>query len=165
MPNENLTNAAKQAMTAQETGEVILTLLTLYYDDTALIRIVDNTESITSNGHSFEPCTFSVNLPDQTSEGYKSCRLQIDNTDLAIYRTIKETALKSRDEKKEIKGEIAVIMASEPNSYVEGPLTFALRNITTTVNSITGEMYDSYLQDMKFTNFTYNPQDFPGMFW
>ena len=58
-----------------------------------------------------------------------------------------------------------MIMASEPDNFIQGPLTFALRNINATVQSVTGELYDLYMHDRKFTALTYNPEDFPGMFW
>ena len=165
MPNSNLTSTAKAAMTAPETDEVLLNLLEIKYDGQTILRVVDNTEEIISNGNTFVPCAFNVLLPDQSSDGNKSCRLQIDNTDISIYRAIKSAVIQSRNEKKEITCTAVVIMASEPNNYIEGPLNFILRNINADVNAITGEMYDSYMHDRKFTNLTYNPNDFPGLFF
>lgn len=165
MPNTQLSTNAKQAMTAPETSEVILNLLEIKYDGTAVLRVTDNTEEITSNGNTYTPCAFTVLLPDQSSDGNKSCRLQIDNTDISIYRAIKSAVIQSRNEKKEITCTASVIMASEPNTCIEGPLNFILRNINADVNSITGELYDSYMHDKKFTALTYNPNDFPGMFF
>lgn len=165
MPNENLSENAKKAMTAPETAEVLLHILTIRYDGEVFLRVVDDNQEITSNGNKYIPCAFSVLLPDQSSDGNKTCRLQIDNTDIAIYREIKKAALKSRNENKNIECEVAVIMASEPNNYIEGPLSFILRDINADVKSVTGELYDSYMHDRKFTALTYNPEDFPGMFW
>lgn len=165
MPRENLSDNAINAMTAPETAEVLLNLLTVYYDDEPVLRVVDDKQEITSNGNTFIPCGFTVLLPDQTSDGNKTCRLQIDNTDISIYRAIKSAAIDSMNEKKKITCDVAVIMASEPDNYIEGPLTFALRNINANVQSITGELYDLYMHDRKFSGLTYNPEDFPGMFW
>jgi hypothetical protein len=165
MPNSNLTTNAKAAMTAPETNEVLLNLLTISYDGQAILRVTDNKETIQSGGEDYEPCGFKILLPDQTSDGNKTCRLQIDNTDISIYRTIKSAVIQSRNEKKEITCTAAVIMASEPDNYIEGPLSFILRNIKADVNSITGELYDSYMHDRKFTILTYNPDDFPGLFF
>ncbi|MBR0099627.1 MAG: DUF1833 family protein [Treponema sp.] len=165
MPNENLSPNAKKAMTAPETAEVLLHLLTISYDGQVLIRAVDDNAEIVSNGNTFYPCSFKVLLPDQTSDGNKTCRLQIDNTDIAIYREIKAAALRSRNADKNIECDAAVIMASEPDNYIEGPLHFILRNINADTQSISGELFDSYMHDRKFTTLTYNPKDFPGMFW
>lgn len=165
MPNTQLTSAAKEAMTAQETQEVLLNLLTISYDGSAILHVTDNNEQIISNGQTFEPCAFSVLLPDQSTDGNKNCRLQIDNTDISIYRAIKTAVINSRNQKKDITVYAAVIMASEPDNYIEGPLNFILRDITADANAITGNLYDSYIHDRKFTNLTYNPTDFPGMFF
>lgn len=165
MPNTQLTTNAKKAMTAPETDEVLLNLLTVSYDGTAILRVVDNTQEITSNGQTYTPCGFTVRLPDQSGDGNKSCRLMIDNTDIAIYRAIKSAVIQSRNENKEISCTAAVIMASEPDNYIEGPLNFILRNINADVNAISGELFDSYMHDRKFTAMTYNPNDFPGLFF
>ena len=165
MHNENLTDAAKKAMTAQETDEVLLTLLTIKYNGEPILRVVNNKEAVTSNGNDFIPCGFSVSLPDQSADGNNPCRLQIDNADISIYKIIKSAAIQSLREKREISCTAAVIMASEPDNCVEGPLNFILRNINADINVITGELYDSYMHDKNFTILTYNPNDFPGLFF
>lgn len=165
MPDRNFSENAVRAMTAPETEEVLLHILTVKYDDEVLLRVVDDKKELVSNGNTFIPCGFTVLLPDQTTDGNKTCRLQIDNSDIAVYRAIKAAAVRCINEKKKITCEAAVIMASEPDSYIQGPLTFVLRNITATVQSITGELYDLYMHDRKFSALTYNPEDFPGMFF
>ena len=52
MPRENLSNNAINAMTAPETAEVLLNLLTIKYDDEPILRVVDDKQEITSNGES-----------------------------------------------------------------------------------------------------------------
>ena len=39
MPSTELSDGAKEAMTAAETAEVLLNLLTITYDGTALLRV------------------------------------------------------------------------------------------------------------------------------
>lgn len=165
MSKERLSGNAVQAMTDPETAEVLLNLLTIYYDGEPVLRVTDDLQETTSNGQVYAPCAFKVLLPDQTSDGNKTCRLQIDNTDISVYRTIKAAAIRSRNEKKSITCSVAVIMASEPDTYIDGPLYFTLRNINADVQSVTGELYDFYMYDRKFSSLTYNPEDFPGMFW
>ena len=165
MPRDELSETAIEAMTAPETAAVALNLLTISYDGEVLLRVVDDKQAAVSQGETFEPCAFTALLPDQSSDGNKACRLQIDNTDIAIYRAIKAAAIRSRNENKNIECTAAVIIASEPDTYIQGPLTFVLRNITATVQAITGELYDAFLADRKFCVHTYTPENFPGMFF
>lgn len=155
MPSRNLIKAA----TASETSEVLLTLLTIYVDGNPILYLCDNTEKITSNGHEFIPWSYKVVLPDQTSDGNKTCKLQIDNTDLETYKVIKSAV------NKKITVDVAVILASSPDVYEQGPYNFVLRNISVSVSAITGDLYDVYMQDRKFTAHKYTPEDFPGLFF
>lgn len=155
MPSSNLIQAA----TAPETDAVLLTLLTIYVDGTPTLHLVDNKENIISQGTEFIACSFGAVLPDKSAEGNKSCRLQIDNTDVSIYKTIKNAI------NYEISCDVAVILSSTPDVYEQGPLQFVLRNITANQNVISAELYDMYMHDRKFTALTYNPDDFPGLFY
>jgi hypothetical protein len=155
MPSTKL----KKAATAPETTEVLVTLLKIIIEGKGALFLTDNTEPVVSGGITFIPCAFKALLPDQSAEGNKSCRLQIDNADLSIYKAIKEAVQKT------ITCEVAIVLASTPNIYEQGPFTFVLRNITADVSNITGELYDSYMHDRKLTNRTYNPADFPGLFF
>ena len=155
MPSTKL----KKAATAPETAEVLVTLLKIKVDGTNVLNLTNNTENVVSHGITFSPCAFKALLPDQSSEGSTTCRLQIDNADLSIYKAIKGA------NQKQITCEVAIVLASTPDIYEQGPFTFILRNITADVSNITGELYDSYMRDRKLTNRTYNPADFPGLFF
>lgn len=155
MPSTQFINAA----TAPEIQDVLITLLTIYVDDSPVLYLCDNKENIISNGHNFIPCSFNAILPDQTSDGKKTCKLQIDNTTLEIYKVIKKAV------NKVITCDVAIILASNPDCYEQGPFHFVLRNVTANVSVISGELYDSYIQDRKFTALKYTPEDFPGLFY
>lgn len=155
MPSTKFTQAA----TAPETSEVLVTLLKIKVDGEDALNLTDNKENVISHGVTYTPCGFKALLPDQASENNKSCRLQIDNTDLSIYSAIKKAV------QKKISCEVGVVLASSPDVYEQGPFNFILRNITADVSYITGELYDSYMHDRKLTNKTYNPADFPGLFF
>ena len=158
MPNE-LTYNAIEAMTAPETDAVFLTLLKISIDGVESLFFVDDKQSLTHNGQEFIPWAFTALLPDQTSDGVNTCRLQIDNTDIAIYKTIKSAI------GKEITVDVAIVLSSTPNDIERGWLHFVLRNLKINAQSITGELYDFYMSDRKFCGLTYNPSDFPGLFY
>ena len=133
----DLTNDAIESMTAPETAAVFLTLLTVLVDDVPVLYFVDNNQS----------------------ENSSSCKLQIDNTDVVISKTIKEAI------GKKITAQVSVVLSTSPDIYEQGPLDFILRNVSISTQSVTADLYDSYMQDRKFTAMTYSPDAFPGMFF
>lgn len=166
MPNQNnLSTAVKKAMTAPETDAVLLTLLTISCDGNTVLRAVDDKRNIVSRGETFHAIAFKALLPDQGTDGNKTCRLQIDNADISIYHAIKEAIRNARSNNTDITATASVILSTEPDDYVIGPLSFILRNLTASVQSITGELYDLYLSDKSVCTLTYSPDDFPGLFF
>lgn len=159
MSEKKLSQTAIEAVTAPETAVVFLTLLTIKVDDEPILYLVNDKQELVSQGHTYIPCAFQALLPDQTSDGNKTCKLQIDNSDIAIYKSIKAAI------GKKISVSVGVVISTTPDVYEQGPLDFVLRNINVTVQSITGELYDSYIQDRKFTALVYSPDEFPGMFF
>lgn len=154
MPSDN----AVKAMTAPETAEVIVTLLSLYVDDENILNICDDRMPLTSGNIKYTPWGFRAVMPDQ-SEDARACRLQIDNTDLTIARHIKSHL------NRRIKIVTRAVMASSPDIVEQGPFEFVLRNVHITAQSIIGELVDSYMADRKFSNYTYSPGDFPGLYF
>ena len=159
MSEKKLSQTAIEAVTAPETAAVFLTLLTIKVDDEPILYLVNDKQELVSQGHTYIPCAFQALLPDQTSDGNKTCKLQIDNSDIAIYKSIKAAI------GKKISVSVGVVISTTPDVYEQGPLDFVLRNINVTVQSITGELYDSYIQDRKFTALVYSPDEFQGMFF
>lgn len=155
MPSKTLIGAA----TAPETSAVLLTLLTISVDGVPRLYFTNNNEPVISNGTTFIPWGFSAVLPDQTTDGSRACKLQIDNTDLSVYRIIKSSI------SHKITCDIAVILSDTPDEYEQGPLNFTLRNIKADVSVITADLLDGYMQDRKVTHLSYTPEDFPGLFY
>ena len=150
---------AAAAVLAPETEKVFLHLLTIETSGGAVLRFVDNNQNIVSRGSEFYAAGFTIILPEQTGDSPRPCRLAIDNTDLAIFQTIKQAA------GWEVTASVCVITADTPDVYERGPLKYRLRNVRATKETIEGEVYDWYLSDRKFPKDTYTPQDFEGMFF
>lgn len=155
MPSTRLVRAA----TAAETDEVIVTLVVISVDDVPVLYLCDNRENINSNGNDYIACSFAVVLPDQSSDGAKTCKLQIDAVDPSVYKIIKSSI------HHKITCDVSVVLASTPDVYEEGPLHFILRNISASAGIITGELYDVYIQDKKLTSVSYTPDSFPGLYF
>lgn len=158
MPNQ-LSFTATKAATASETDAVFLTILTIYIDDVEALNFVNDKQNLVFNGKTYYAVGFTAVLPDQSSEGQNVCKLEIDNVDLSVYKTIKSAAVNHK-----ITCDISVVLSNQ-NVYEQGPLHFILRNIQANESVITGELHDLYMHDRKFTSITYSPEDFPGMFY
>jgi hypothetical protein len=154
-----ITPGAKKAALAPETGQVFLHLLTIETSGGATLHFVDNNENVTSRGCEYAAAGFTVILPEQTENAPRPCRLAIDNTDMLIFRTIKQAA------GQEVAATVCVVMASTPDAYERGPLRYRLRNVRATKETVEGELHDFYLADRKFPKGSYTPEDFEGMFF
>jgi hypothetical protein len=154
-----LSDEATAAVLSPETEKVFLHLLTIETSSGVILRFVDNNQNIFSKGNEFFAAGFTLILPEQTNDAPRPCRLAIDNTDLAIFQTIKQAV------GEEIKVTVCVIMSDTPDIYERGPLKYKLRNVRATKETIEGEVYDFYLSDRKFPKDTYNPEDFEGMYF
>ena len=150
---------ATAAALSPETEKVFLHLLTIETSGGAVLRFADNNQNVTSRGNEFLAAGFAIILPEQTGDSPRPCRLAVDNTDLAVFQTIKQAA------GQEVTVTVCVVMADTPDVYERGPLKYRLRNIRATKETIEGEVYDFYLTDRKFPKDTYSPEDFEGMFF
>jgi len=154
-----LSPEATEAVLAPETEKVFLHLLTIETSGGAILRFVDNNQNITSRGIVYFAAAFKLVLPEQTDNAPRPCQLAIDNTDLAIFQTIKQAV------GQEVFVTVCVIMADTPDVYERGPLKYRLCNVRASKETIAGEVYDFYLLDRKFPRDTYTPEDFEGLYF
>lgn len=153
----NLSAAAKQAIFAQETGEVFLHLLEISHDSIETLRFVDNTEQIVSNGDTYLPYAFRIALPGEFDDQLPTVHLEIDNVDRVILEGIR--ALPSSPSIR-----MAVILASSPDTIEAGPFTFTLKAVDYDAMSISGTLAfeDTLNEPYPFVRFS--PGLFPGIF-
>jgi len=154
-----LSQNATDAVLALETEKVFLYLIKIETSGGAVLHFVDNNQNIISQGEEYIATSFLIVLPEETDNAPRPCRLAIDNTDLAIFQTIKQAV------NEDIIVIVYVIMADTPNVYERGPLKYRLRNVRVNKESIEGEIYDFYLIDRKFPKDTYTPDNFEGLYF
>ncbi len=156
-----ISNEAKIELFKEDTDAVFLHLLKISVEGKEPLRFVDNTEAVVSNGESYSPVAFEIQLPEQSQDGKTSpCRLAVDNVDRVIAETVKNADAAGL----KIYAEVSLIMAQTPDTPERGPIKFLLRNVTVTKNDVRGELYDSFIYDRKIPEGVYTPNDFPGLF-
>ena len=153
-----LSAAARIAMTAQETGEVLLYLLALSHPTMVTpMYFVNNTEAIVSGGISYQAYPFDVMIPDDTEE-ISTIKLTIDNIDRRIVEAIRRIDAPA-------KFTLSMIMASEPDTLLVPPIPCTLQNVSYTAQVVTGDIapYEDIINAI-FPLHNFDPARFPGVF-
>ena len=122
------------AMHAQETGEVVLPLVTLSqagWDED--IHIVPNTEPITHLGQEFSPLGFDVALPDEEAEG-------VPVINWVAYNTDRNLVLALRTVTGAVAARIIWVLADMPDEIQVGPLEVEMRAAEYDASAIRGTM-------------------------
>jgi len=159
MSNQQMTAAALRACLSQSTDEVFLECLSINHADLSEpIRVVKNTEIITSGGHQYYPFRFDVTLPADAAEKLGELSLTISNVDRRIAeaaRMINSAAIAS----------FFVVLASSPNTIEYGPVTMALRNVKVNLMSVVGTLRaGENILYQAYPAHSFVPSIFPGMF-
>lgn len=156
--SRQISSEARAAINAPQTSEVFLIILEINHDDLPFpIRVVNNNESIISNGNTYLATAFSFTIPAQEEGTISNSRLIIDNVDRSMVLAIR--SIKSPPDIS-----ASVILASDPDTIEAGPWEFKLRNTTYTRQTVSGELvYDSHMRDNCGT-IKYTTLNFPGMF-
>ena len=153
-----VTNAFREAAYSQETDDVFLVLLKIDHDDIdPAIRVVNNNESITSNGETFVAFPFELTLPDSRGDGTPTARLVIDN----VSREIAES-LRSITSAPQIT--IEVVRAAAPNTVEITFAPFTLRNVRWDMRKVSGDLMMEEIAIEPFPIGQFAPAQFQGLF-
>lgn len=156
--SRTLSSLAKQAIHAQETGEVFLLLLTLSHASLAQpIRVANNLENVTSNGNTFTAFPFTIVLPQEQEDQPPRMRLVIDNVDRTIV-----TALRNLTSPPTI--QLDVVLASQPNTLEASFPGFSLRQAQYDQLVVEGELTLEEIVLEPFPEGSFDPQNFAGIY-
>lgn len=151
----------KSAANAQDTGEVILPLLTITHASIldGPLRFVRNLTNITSNGNVFTAFPFDITLPDDDEQGQQKMRLRIDNIDRQIV-----AAIRSIPPSQPPTIQLDIILASQPNTIELSFAGFVLREVDYDALVVEGELRQEEITVEPFVEGSFTPQHFPGLF-
>ena len=144
---------------SQSTDEAFLLLLTITHSTFTTLRLVNNTENITSNGKTFEAYPFAIVLPDDTPERAPRASLVFGNVTRELIGELRTLTGKER-----IKIRIDVIMASDPDTLLVTHDDFSLRNVNYDEQSIKGELTLEDFLGEQFPGDRFSPAHFPALF-
>ena len=158
-PGRSLSSTAKGAIFAANTTEVALAILEIEHSDISTIRVVNNTEDVTSNGDVYTAFPFYIELPDDDEEQLARVTLQIDNVDRTIV-----TAVRSMSNSEQATVTLSIILASDPDTVEAGPFEFKLKNVNYDAFSVYGELAYEDILNERFPKDSMTPQTCTGMF-
>jgi len=152
--------AALSALLAQQTKQVFLTLLDISHSGFAnTFHFVNNPVPIVSNGSIYQPFPFMLDLPEDTAERPPRANLVVGNVTREIMDEIRTISANER-----IRVDFHVIMASEPDNYVDTFANYELQNISYDALTIQGELILGDFLTEPFPPDRFTPNLFPALF-
>ncbi len=153
-----LSTAAKTAAFSQDTGEAFLILLTIDHADfTVPIRVVNNTEDVTSNGEVYVAFPFSLTLPDEDENREVTAKLTIDNVSREITQALRLIGSPPTID-------VSVIRAAAPNTLEISLPTFIMRDVVWDVTTVSGELVLGDITTEPYPQLSFTPGQFAGLF-
>jgi len=156
--SRNLSTAAKLATFSQETDVAFFILLTISHPDIITpIRVVNNTENITSNGNVFLRYPFQITLPFEREDSLPTVKLVIDNIDRQIV-----TAVRNLSSPPTIT--LEVVTSNNFDVVEVGPFIFTMRSASYDSITVEGVLEFESILDQPYPAETVTPANFPGSF-
>lgn len=157
--SRTLSLTALAAMLAQNTGEVMLSLIVLDHADfTNPVRIVNDRQDIVSNGETYSAYPFEVLLPAEDSEQPQVLtQVKLCNVDRQVIALLRELATYPTVT-------LSLILASTPDTVEYGPAVFEMDSYEYDAQTITCNVtYENVLNEPIPAD-KFNPADYSGIF-
>lgn len=159
----------RQAMAAQETGQVVIVLLTISHPimGGASFRVSsDPTQKFSdapleygtiSRGNSFIFLPFSITLPDDASERAPATQIQIENVTRQLVELIRSVSSRATVR-------IELVLASSPNIVEVAFPQFDLGSVSYNADTVTLELTMDSMTSEPYPSGTFDPSSFPALF-
>lgn len=153
-----LTLAARQSLTAEETDEVWLILLTIAAEGlTEPIRVVNDRADLFSRGQRFVAFPFEIDLPGDDGETVARVTLRIDNVDRRIVEAMRTaTGVPALT--------IEVVRRAAPDVIEAGPFDLSIAEARADALTVEAECVFEDVLSLAFPAGQYTPADYPGLF-
>lgn len=151
----------RDAMLAQETGEVLLAICQISHPSilNGPIRVVNNLENLVSDGQTYTAFPFQITIPSDTAEGRPTLRLILDNVDRQMVQAIRNLSPTSTPTV-----QVDLVLASTPDVIEVSFPNLSLRNVSYDVFTVEGELALNEDDREPFPADTFSPQQFPGLY-
>jgi len=148
------------AIFAQQTSEAFLVLLTATHSSFTPVRVVNNTELVTSNGNVFQPFPFAVILPPDSEDLKIAAKISIFDAEREVIDNLRFVA----GSRERIKIELEVIAASDPDTILQSVSGLEIENVVYEAGRLDLEATINNLLTEGFPRDSFTPNNFPGIF-
>jgi hypothetical protein len=155
MPAE-LTTALKAQIFAQESADPFLMLITLT-TSTAVYRLVNNSEDITSGGYVFSAYPLKITLPVDDGQSAREFSLDFDNTSLLLVKALRTVT-------DPIPVQIDMILASMPDVIQISIPDLQIVAATYDKQKLSAKVVLDNFLAVAMTSEAYSPSIYPGIF-
>lgn len=141
----------------QNSDDPLLMLVTVSHPSFSTVRLVNNTEDITSRSQTFMAFPMLITPPSDDGESAREVSIEFDNVSLELINEFRQITSPA-----DVK--IEAVLASDPDQVQISYEELKLRNITYDKQRIRAKLYmDSFL-NVELTSETYGANNFPGLF-
>ena len=152
-----MTDALIQSAFAPDTADVWLVLITIEHANLAApIRVVNNTEDVTSGGELFVGYPFDITLPDAREDAPPRGRLVVDNVSREIGEAVR-TITTAADVT------IQFIRAAAPDTIEKSWTWYKLRNVKWDSLKVTGDLTIEDFTSEPYPGGIFSPASFPAI--
>jgi len=153
----SMSATAIAAMMGSETNEVFHVLVQITHADLSTIRLVNNTEDVTSDGDVYTAYPFEISFPQEDGNTLPRASLRINNVDQLLTAAIRSIGTPPSCQ-------VDIVLASDPDTVEAGPWNFEMRDAVITSEFLVFELtFEPILQE-KFPKYTMSPIIFPALF-
>lgn len=122
------------------------------------VRVINDTQDLTSNGETYTACAFDITLPEDVENQVPRATLAVDNVGRELTQWI-ETA----DGAEGATARIMAVMRSRPD-VVEWDVTLNLFNLRVTTSRVTAQLGWENLFATPVVRLHFRPETAPGLF-
>lgn len=143
---------------AQESEDPFLVLVTITHEDfPEPFYLVNNSETITSRGITYNPFPMRIVLAADDGESLKDYRIEFDNVSLELIESLRSVT-------GPINISMEMVLASLPNEVQMSQYDLKITNITYNAHLITAIIVLDNFLNTEVTSERYEPSNFPGIF-
>ena len=149
----------KSTLAATSAPESPLILLEITHPGlTQPVRVINDTQNLTSNGNEYIACQFRCTLPDDFENQLPKATLAVDNVGKELMYWVESSAGGYG-----AKAHFMQVMRSRPDQ-VEWEITLNLSNVKATVQEVTGDLGYDNIFTRPAISMRYDPFSAPGIF-